>query len=50
MVCGIVYNVGLFGKYVIEKFVNILVIIDIVLEFRYSDLFVDENLLVILVS
>ncbi|VIF00692.1 glucosamine--fructose-6-phosphate aminotransferase [Clostridioides difficile] len=48
--CGTAYNAGLLGKYGIEKFVNIPVITDIASEFRYSDPFVDENSLVILVS
>lgn len=48
--CGTAYNAGLLGKYSIEKFVNIPVITDIASEFRYSDPFVDENSLVILVS
>ncbi|HCU3076636.1 TPA: glutamine--fructose-6-phosphate transaminase (isomerizing) [Clostridioides difficile] len=48
--CGTAYNAGLLGKYAIEKFVNISVITDIASEFRYSDPFVDENSLVILVS
>ncbi|ENZ9535019.1 TPA: glutamine--fructose-6-phosphate transaminase (isomerizing) [Clostridioides difficile] len=48
--CGTAYNAGLLGKYAIEKFVNIPVITDIASEFRYSDTFVDENSLVILVS
>ncbi|EQG07090.1 glutamine--fructose-6-phosphate aminotransferase [Clostridioides difficile] len=47
---GTAYNAGLLGKYAIEKFVNIPVITDIASEFRYSDPFVDENSLVILVS
>lgn len=50
MACGTAYNAGLLGKYAIEKFVNIPVITDIASEFRYSDPFVDENSLVILVS
>ncbi len=48
--CGTAYNAGLLGKYAIEKLVNIPVITDIASEFRYSDPFVDENSLVILVS
>ncbi|EGT5031768.1 glutamine--fructose-6-phosphate transaminase (isomerizing) [Clostridioides difficile] len=48
--CGTAYNAGLLGKYAVEKFVNIPVITDIASEFRYSDPFVDENSLVILVS
>ncbi|KAK2273270.1 glutamine--fructose-6-phosphate aminotransferase [Clostridioides difficile] len=47
---GTAYNAGVLGKDAIEKFVNIPVITDIASEFRYSDPFVDENSLVILVS
>ncbi len=38
------------GKYAIEKFAKIPVIADIASEFRYSDPFVDENTLIIIVS
>jgi glucosamine--fructose-6-phosphate aminotransferase (isomerizing) len=48
--CGTAYNAGLIGKYAIEKFAKIPVIVDIASEFRYSDPFVDENTLVILAS
>ncbi|GAA3654767.1 glutamine--fructose-6-phosphate transaminase (isomerizing) [Asaccharospora irregularis] len=48
--CGTAYNAGLLGKYAIEKFVKVPVICDIASEFRYSDPFVDENTLLILVS
>ena len=48
--CGTAYNAGLIGKYALEKFAKIPVIVDIASEFRYSDPFVDENTLVILAS
>ena len=48
--CGTAYNAGLVGKYAIEKFAKIPVIADIASEFRYSDPFVDENTLIIIVS
>lgn len=49
MVCGIVYYVGIVGKYVIEKFIRIFVEVDIVSEFRYRDLIVDENIFMIVI-
>ena len=48
--CGTAYHAGLVGKYAIEKFAKIPVIADIASEFRYSDPFVDENTLLIIVS
>ena len=48
--CGTAYHAGLLGKKAIEKYVGVPVIADIASEFRYSDNFVDENSLVILVS
>ena len=48
--CGTAYHAGLVGKYAIEKFAKIPVIADIASEFRYSDPFVDENTLIIIVS
>ena len=48
--CGTAYHAGLVGKYAIEKFAKIPVITDIASEFRYSDPFVDENTLLIIVS
>ena len=48
--CGTAYHAGLVGKYAIEKFAKIPVIADIASEFRYSDSFVDENTLIIIVS
>lgn len=48
--CGTAYHAGLLGKKAIEKYVKVPVIADIASEFRYSDNFVDEKSLVILVS
>jgi len=48
--CGTAYHAGLVGKNAIEKFAKIPVIADIASEFRYSDPFVDENTLIIIVS
>lgn len=48
--CGTAYNAGLLGKKCIEQYMKVPVIADIASEFRYSDNFVDENSLVILVS
>lgn len=48
--CGTAYNAGLVGKLALEKLAKIPVITDIASEFRYSDPFVDENTLIILVS
>ena len=48
--CGTAYHAGLVGKYAIEEFAKIPVIADIASEFRYSDPFVDENTLIIIVS
>ena len=48
--CGTAYHAGIVGKYAIEKFAKIPVIADIASEFRYSDPFVDENTLLIIVS
>ena len=48
--CGTAYNAGLIGKYALETFAKIPVIVDIASEFRYSNPFIDENTLVILAS
>ena len=48
--CGTAYHAGLVGKYAIEKLAKIPVIADIASEFRYSDPFIDENTLIIIVS
>lgn len=48
--CGTAYHAGLLGKNALEKYLKVPVITDIASEFRYSDNFVDEHSLVILVS
>lgn len=48
--CGTAYHAGKVGKVAIEKLAKIPVQTDIASEFRYSDPFVDENTLLILVS
>ncbi len=48
--CGTAYHAGLVGKYAIEKLAKIAVQTDIASEFRYSDPFVDEHTLLIVVS
>ncbi|MGL5439925.1 MAG: glutamine--fructose-6-phosphate transaminase (isomerizing) [Filifactoraceae bacterium] len=48
--CGTAYHAGKVGKFAIEKLAKIPVETDIASEFRYSDPFVDENTLLILVS
>ena len=48
--CGTAFHAGKVGKVAIEKLAKIPVETDIASEFRYSDPFVDENTLLILVS
>lgn len=48
--CGTAYHAGLVGKHAIEKLAHIPVETDIASEFRYSDPFVDEHTLLIVVS
>lgn len=48
--CGTAYNAGLQGKFALQKIAKIKSEVDIASEFRYSDPFVDENTLVILIS
>ena len=48
--CGTAYNVGLVGKWALEKFTKIPVICDLASEFRYNEPFLDESTLVILIS
>ncbi len=48
--CGTAHNAGLVGKYAIEKLAKIPVEVDIASEFRYSDPFIDEKTLLIVVS
>lgn len=48
--CGTAYNAGLQGKFALQKIAKLKAEVDIASEFRYSDPFVDESSLVILVS
>ncbi|MEG0152743.1 MAG: glutamine--fructose-6-phosphate transaminase (isomerizing), partial [Cellulosilyticaceae bacterium] len=48
--CGTAYHAGLVGKYAIEKLAHLPVEADIASEFRYSDPFIDEKTLLIVVS
>lgn len=48
--CGTAYHAGLVGKYAIEKLAKIPVEVDIASEFRYSDPFIDEHTLLVVVS
>ncbi len=48
--CGTAYHAGLVGKYAIEKLAKIPVEVDIASEFRYSDPFIDEHTMLIVVS
>ena len=48
--CGSAYHAGLVGKYLIEKYVNKPVYVEIASEFRYKKLFLGKDDLVILVS
>lgn len=48
--CGSAYHTGLIGKYLIEKYANIPVYVEVASEYRYKHNFYDENTLVILVS
>ncbi len=48
--CGTAYNAGLQGKFALQRIAKIKSDVDIASEFRYSDPFVDESTLVILVS
>ena len=48
--CGTAYHAALIGKFAIEKFAKIPVIVDVASEFRYSDPFIDKNTLFIAVS
>lgn len=48
--CGTAYNSGIVAKSFIERLTKIPVICDLASEFRYSDPFVDEDTLVILIS
>lgn len=48
--CGTAFHAGLVGKNILEKAFNFPVILDIASEFRYSDNFLDENTLLIIIS
>lgn len=48
--CGSAYHAGLVGKYLIEKYGNTEVFVELASEFRYKKLFLDKNSLVIAIS
>lgn len=48
--CGSAYHAGMIGKYLIEKYGNIPVSVDIASEFRYKKLFLTNKTLVIVIS
>lgn len=48
--CGSAYHTGLIGKYLIEKYGNIKVSVEIASEYRYKKLLFDKKTLVIIVS
>lgn len=50
LACGTAYHAGLVGKYSIERFCNIPVMVDVSSEFRYRKLIIDKNTLVIAIS
>lgn len=48
--CGTAYHAGLVGRYVLESICNIPTFIDVSSEFRYKNLLVDKDTLVIAIS
>lgn len=48
--CGTAYHAGLMGKAFIEEMARIPITVEVASEFRYSNPFIDENTLIILVS
>lgn len=48
--CGTAYHAGLVGKYILEKFANIPVWVDVSSEFRYRSPIVNKNTLVVAIS
>lgn len=48
--CGSAYHAGLVGKNLIEQFAKKEVNVDIASEYRYKELFIDKNTLVIVIS
>ena len=50
LACGTAYHAGLVGRYLIEKFCRIPVIVDMSSEFRYREPIISKNTLVIAIS
>ncbi|MEE8317802.1 MAG: glutamine--fructose-6-phosphate transaminase (isomerizing) [Candidatus Omnitrophota bacterium] len=50
LACGTAYHAGLVGKYVLERFTHIPVLVDVSSEFRYRDAIVNRRTLVIAIS
>lgn len=50
LACGTAYHAGLVGKYLIEKFCNLPVMIDVSSEFRYRDPIINRHTLVVAIS
>ncbi|MFA6130367.1 MAG: glutamine--fructose-6-phosphate transaminase (isomerizing) [Candidatus Omnitrophota bacterium] len=48
--CGTAYHAGLVGKYILESLCRIPTYIDVSSEFRYRDLLIDKNTLVLAIS
>ncbi|NLM63522.1 MAG: glutamine--fructose-6-phosphate transaminase (isomerizing) [Mollicutes bacterium] len=48
--CGSAYHAGLIGKYLIEKYADIPVNVEIASEYRYKKLFINNKTLVIIIS
>lgn len=48
--CGTAYHAGMLGKYIIEKFAGIPVVVDAASEFRYRDPILNKNTLFIAIS
>lgn len=48
--CGSAYHAGIVGKYLLEKYGNSEVFVELASEFRYKKLFLDENSIVIAIS
>ena len=48
--CGSAYHAGLIGKYLIEKYLNKPVYVEIASEYRYEKVFYNKNTLVIFIS
>ena len=48
--CGSAYHAGLVGKYLIEKYANTKVYVEVASEYRYNKLFFDKKTLVIIIS